>query len=134
MKSLIKNSVLNGVSLYVLTLLLPGVTVAGGYTTFIIGGVFLALAFKILKPILNIISLPLNLITLGMFSFLINVLIFYIATVFVPEISISAFVFEGTSFGGFVIPRIELNTFLAYVAASFIHVFIVSALNWLIKR
>jgi len=134
MRSLIKNSALNGLSLFILTLILPGVTVAGGYTTYIIGGLFLAVMFKVLKPMLNLISLPLNLITLGMFSFLINVFIFYLATVLVPDISINSFTFEGASFGGFVIPRVSLNIFFAYIAASFLHVSIVSTLHWLIKR
>ena len=134
MRSLIKNSAINGFSLFLLTLILPGVSVSGGYMTFIIGGIFLAVFFKILKPMLNLISLPLNLITLGTFSFLINVFIFYLVTVFVPDISINAFTFEGASFGGFVIPRVSLNIFFAYIAASFLHVSIVSILHWLIKR
>lgn len=134
MKSLFRNVVFNGISLFILTLILPGVKISGGYTTYIAGGLFLAVMFKVLKPILNLISLPLNLVTLGMFSFVINVFIFYLATVFVPEISISAFTFNGTSFGGFVIPRMSFNIIFAYAVSAFIHVFIVSALHWLIKR
>lgn len=131
---MVRNSAVNTLSLFILTLVLSGVRVEGGYATFIIGGAMLAILFKVLKPMLSLVSLPLNLITLGTFSFLINVLLFYLATTFIPQISIKAFVFEGISFGGFVIPKIALNTFFAYVAASFLHVSIVSTLNWLIKR
>jgi putative membrane protein len=134
MKSLIRNTAFNSISLYLLPFILSGVNVSGGYGTYIIGGLFLAIMFKVLKPMLNIISLPLNLVTLGMFSFLINAFIFYLATAFVPQIQINAFTFEGLSFGGFVIPRLFVNTFFAYVAAAFLHVSIVSFLHWLIKR
>lgn len=134
MKSIIRNTAFNGISLFLLTLILPGVKITGGYSTYIVGGFFLTLMFKVLKPVLGIISLPLNVVTLGLFSFVVNAFIFYLATAFVPQIQITAFTFEGLSFGGFVIPRLFLNTFFAYVVAAFLHVSIVSFLHWLIKR
>lgn len=134
MKTLIRNTFFNTVALFILTLLLPGVKVTGGFINFIIGGFFLALMFKVLKPILNLISLPLNLITLGGFSFFINVLILYLTVIFVPSISITKFIFPGISFSGFIIPQVEFNTFFAYIISAFLLTTIVSFLGWLIKR
>lgn len=107
--------------------------VYGGLITFLVAGLVLTILLKILKPILNILSLPLNIITLGMFSFLINVVIFYILTVLVVGITVSAFTFPGLAFAGFVVPSIHFNTFFAFVLVSLLQSVIVTLLGWLIK-
>ena len=117
-----------------LTVVLPGVKITGGIPTFIIGGVVLSLMFLIIKPILNIITLPLNFITLGSFSFFINVIILYLLTVFVPSISISSFAFSGIKFAGFIVPKIFVNTFFAFILASLVLSGVFTFLTWLIKK
>ena len=117
-----------------LTLVLPGVKITGGIPTFIIGGIVLSLMFLIIKPILNIITLPLNFITLGSFSFFINVIILYLLTVFVPSISISSFAFSGLKFAGFIVPKLYINTFFSFVLASLLLSLIFTFLTWLIKK
>ncbi len=133
MKSILRSTFINAFSLFILTQTLPGVKVTGGLITYILGGLALAFIFKILKPIVSIISLPLNILTLGTTSFLINILLFYIATAFIPQISITAFTLNGFSFAGFVIPTMHLNTFFAYTACAFVQSIIVSFLSWLRK-
>src|SRR5476651_852633 len=102
MKSLLRNTLINSLSLFILAQIVPGLTVHNGFFTYIAGGLALSLLFLIVKPILNIISLPLNLVTLGLFSFLTNAIIFYLLTVFVTGISITSFTFSGFSFSGFI--------------------------------
>jgi putative membrane protein len=108
--------------------------VSGGLATFLLGGLALTILFFVLKPILSLLTLPLNIITLGMFSFVVNVIIFYLLTVFVTSITISAFTFPGLSFAGFVVPNIYLNTLFAFVLISFLQSVVVSFLTWLIKK
>lgn len=134
MKQLFRSVLFYSFSLFLLTQILEGVKIYGGVTTYIIGAVILALMFRVLKPILSIITFPLNFLTMGLFSFLINTIILYLLTVFVPNISIRAFVFNGVSFAGFVIPKFYLNTFFAFVVASIILSLIVGFLTWLIKK
>jgi putative membrane protein len=107
--------------------------VYGGFATYLVAGLVLTLLLMILKPILNVLALPLNIITLGLFSFVINVIIFYILTVLVVGIIISSFTFPGFSFAGFIVPKIYFNTFFAFVLVSFLQSFMVSFLSWLIK-
>lgn len=133
MKSLLRTTLINAFALLVLTQLLPGVKVAGGLTTFIVGGAVLSVVYKILKPILGIVSLPLNIMTLGATSFLINILLFYIATSLIPEISITEFTLNGFSFAGFIVPTLHFNTFFAYAAAAFVQSVVVSFISWLRK-
>ena len=134
MKSIVRNVTFYGSSLYFLTVLLSGVKVTGGFTSFLTGGIVLTLLFFIVKPIISIISFPLNMVTLGLFSFVVNALLLYILTLLVPSISISAFEFKGLSFGGFIIPKFFLNTFFAFIASSFVLSLIMGFLSWLTKK
>ncbi len=133
MKSLLRGVLFNAFSLFVLTQIFAGVRVTGGFGTYLIAGAVLTLLYKFLKPVLSLISLPLNLLTLGAVSFLINILLFYLATAIIPEISISAFTFQGANLAGFIIPKIYLNSFMAYAAAAFAQSIIVSFLSWIRK-
>jgi len=134
MKSLLRNTLINSLSLFVLAQVVPGLTIHGGFITYIMGGLALSLLFLIVKPILNIISLPLNLVTLGLFSFLINAIIFYLLTVFVTSISITSFTFPGFSFSGFIAPKIFFNTLFAFIIVALLQSVIVSFLSWLIRK
>lgn len=133
MKSLLRASLINAFSLFILTQILSGVKVSGGISSYVLGGLALAIIYKILKPILNIISFPLNIVTMGATSFLINILLFYIATSLIPQISINAFTLNGASFGGFIVPTMHLNTFFAYAVAAFTQSVLVSFISWLRK-
>lgn len=134
MKTIARNIFIYAFSLFILTQVLSGVKISGGVLTYIIGGAALSVMFVIIKPILNIITLPLNIITFGTFSFLMNSIILYLLTVLVSNISISAFVFIGFAFAGFVVPTVHLNTFFAFIVASIFLSVIVGALTWLIKK
>ncbi len=134
MKSLLRNTLINSLSLFILAQIVPGLTIHGGFLTFVAGGLALSLLFLIVKPILNLVSLPFNLVTLGLFSFLINAIIFYLLTVFVTSITITSFTFPGFSFSGFMAPKIFFNTFFAFIIVALLQSLIVNFLSWLIKK
>lgn len=117
-----------------LTLFLPGVKISGGILSFIIAGAALSFMFMTLKPVLGIITLPLNFITLGTFSFFINVIILYLLTVLISNISINSFEFSGLKYAGFIVPKVFVNKFFAFVIASFFLSIIFTFLTWLIKK
>ena len=134
MKALLRNTLFNAFSIFLISQFLSGVRVSGGLFTYILGGLALTLLFVLVKPILNLLALPLNILTLGMFSFLTNVIIFYLLTVFVTDISITSFTFQGVAYAGFIIPKIYFNTLFAFIIVAFLQSIIVSFLNWLIKK
>lgn len=133
MKGILRRTLFNAFGLFVVSTVISGFNVYGGVQTFIIAGFLLSLISLIIRPILTILTLPLNMATFGTFSFLINAIILYILTVLVPQISVNAFVFRGANFIGFVIPRIEFNSFFAYIACALLLSLIISFINWLIK-
>ena len=134
MKSIIRHTVFNAISLYILTLMLPGVNISGGFATIFLSGLIITLLFKLLKPILNIFSLPLNLVTLGLFSFFINTILLYILTVLMPSITISGFTFEGFTFAGFVVPAMSFGTFQAYIISAAVLSIVINFFDWITKR
>ncbi len=134
MKGFLRKSAINAVSLYIVSQALSGLQIEGGIPTFILAGAVFSVISFIGRPILTIITLPLNLITLGAFSFIINVALLYLLTIFIPQISISPFTFEGFSFSGFVIPEFSFNLFFAYIACSVLLSVVSSFLTWLTKK
>lgn len=134
MKSILRRIVFYSVALFLVAQILEGVRVSGGLIEYVVGGTALSILFLLVKPILSIITLPLNIITLGLFSFLTNSIILYLLTILIPNISISAFKFSGFSFWGFVVPKLQVNNFFAFIIASVLLSFIVGFLKWLTKK
>lgn len=134
MRSILRNITINAFSLFLVSQILSGVKIEGGISTFIISGFVLYLMEFFLRPVLTLITLPFNMATFGIFSFLINVIVFYLLTLFIPQVKISPFNTQGVSFAGFVIPNLIFNQFFAYIAASIVLSFIMFMIKWLIDR
>lgn len=72
--------VVNGVALWLATLVLPGLTILGGDSTAGKIGVILLVALvfglvnAIVKPVVKLLSLPLYVLTLGLFTLVVNAL------------------------------------------------------------
>lgn len=134
MKRIARGVVINSFSLFLLAQIFSGVKISGGIQTFIFGGFFLSLMGVFLRPLLNLLTLPFNVLTLGLASVFVNVIILYLLTIIVSEIVITPFVFPGFGFAGIIIPKISLNLLFAYLASSLALSVIVSAIQWIIKE
>jgi len=134
MKSIARRIVFYSVALFLTSQITTGLKISGGFTTYLVGGIILSILFLIVKPILSIITLPLNIITLGFFSFIVNAIILYFLTILSPNISVTGFTFNGFSFSGFIVPSISFNNFFAFIAVSILLSFIVGFLKWLTER
>ncbi len=88
----------NAVALYVAFYLVTGFVVSGSWEQYLIAGLVLALLNMIVRPILKLISFPLILLTLGLFTFVINMLILWLLDYLVTFVTIESFValFWGT--------------------------------------
>lgn len=98
------------VAVFATTKILPGQITVDPIWTALIVGACLTLFNMIIKPIINIITLPINLITLGLFSLVINGALFW---------------YLGTFIKGFMV-----TTFYA----AFIGALLVSIINWVLKK
>ena len=81
---------LTAVVVVFLSKFLPGVAVTG-YITAIIVALVLALLNLIVKPVLVILTLPVTIITFGLFLIVINAIIILLADAFVDGFDVSGF-------------------------------------------
>jgi len=80
----------NVLSLAVADWIFSGVHIDGIWPL-VIGGAVLGIANTIVKPILTILTLPLVLVTLGLFLFVINILMLLLTEWIAPDFSIDGF-------------------------------------------
>ena len=81
---------ITAVSAYLLQMILSGVHFSD-FTTTLVFALVLGILNLILKPILKILGLPLTIITLGLFSFVINAIVILIADYFVDGMQVDGF-------------------------------------------
>jgi putative membrane protein len=70
--------------------LIPGVSVES-FTTAIVVAIVLGILNTFLRPVLQILALPITILTLGLFYFVVNVFIIYLASFLVDGFYISNF-------------------------------------------
>ena len=105
--NLLKPILVSIVTIFILSWYLPTVSYLN-WTTLILAGVVLTLLQKIARPILNLLFLPINVVTLGFFSVVINVFLIWLATYLVPGFVIEPMVLLG----------VHLNTFFSLLFIS----------------
>lgn len=83
--------VFNTIALFVATWLLSGLSYGNDWWALLISGLVFTLVNFFLKPVLAILSIPFIVVTLGIFYFLINVLMLYLTHWIVPQFTIASF-------------------------------------------
>ena len=122
MKSFIRSLVITAVSLYAVSLIIPGVSFQNGLRGLAITVIILTLINRLIKPLVSLLLLPINLLTLGAFRWLTNVAVFYLVSFFSPDFTIT----------GFNIPQIPFHFghFWAIVITAFLFNLFQSTLRW----
>lgn len=84
---------LNALGLWIAVRLLgtgyDNVDVTAGFWGFVLAGLIFSLANSLLKPLFVIVSLPAILLTLGLFTIVLNGVLVYISLAIAPQISMS---------------------------------------------
>lgn len=70
---------------------IAGIAVADFYTAAIVALIWGVISVTI-RPILGLLTLPINLITFGLFSFILNALLFWFVASFVQGFEVSGFI------------------------------------------
>ncbi|TSC86155.1 MAG: putative membrane protein [Parcubacteria group bacterium Gr01-1014_8] len=71
--------------------IVPGITIAGGWTTVLLVALVWSVIVTVIRPVLQILTFPITLITFGLFAFVLNAFLFYAMTWIVPGFSIAGF-------------------------------------------
>lgn len=82
--------VINALILMLLPYFVKGVSISNFYIA-LVAALVLALLNALIRPVLLILTLPINILTLGLFTLVINGLMFYFVASFVKGFDISGF-------------------------------------------
>lgn len=111
--TLILRWIINAVALLAITQVLPGFVVENFYYA-LVAALILGLINAVIRPVLIILTLPINVLTLGLFTFVINALLIWFVSTFIQ---------------GF-----DIDSFLTALAAAILLWAVSVVTNWLIKQ
>jgi putative membrane protein len=94
----------NALAILLVAYFVPGVAVSSFLTALVVALV-LGLLNVIIKPILVILTLPINILTLGLFTLVINALLFWFASTFISGFSVSGF--AAAFFGALIVSAVN---------------------------
>lgn len=81
----------NAAALLLMPRFIQGIVVADFYTAAVVAVIWGLISITI-RPILGLLTLPINLITFGLFSFILNALLFWFVASFVQGFEVAGFV------------------------------------------
>ena len=84
------NWIVSTLAIIITGYLLPGVKIEGFFVA-LVTALVLGLLNAVVKPILFILTLPINILTLGLFTFVLNALIIMLVSAIVPGFKVNGF-------------------------------------------
>lgn len=120
MRHYLKSLIITCASFYIATLIIPTIKLGNDPKNllFVLGGLWVI--SHIIKPAFSLVLLPLNLLTLGFLSLIINIGFVFALLKFLPGFSIEAYSFPGAYVQGIIFPSIYLTAIMATIAVAII--------------
>lgn len=133
-KAVLRDYILNLGILWGVTQIFPGLSYDGEFRTLAIGALGLMLMNLVIIPLLKVVFLPLNILTLGIFTWVINVIALYLLTTLTPQFKLVPYDFPGAVFLGINIPPQNLTVLWVAIIASFMIGFASRFFHWLTSK
>lgn len=111
----------------------PAVTIKD-FQTLVLATAALTLANILIRPVIKLITLPLNFLTLGLFSWAANITTFYLAVRLVQGFSLGTTYFPGLQFNSINLQPTELPRLATLVIATIAFSFLNNILTWLFAK
>ena len=105
MKRLIRTWIYYTLAIYLVGELIPGFKISTDLRGLLLSGLSLALLFNFVNPILKFLFLPINMLTLGLFTFVSQVLTFYLFLGLWPDY----FQIKTWEFSGLILSGLGIN-------------------------
>jgi putative membrane protein len=71
--------------------IVPGVTISGGWVNILLVALVWSVITLLIRPVLALLTLPITILTFGIFSLILNALLFWAMTLIVPGFSVAGF-------------------------------------------
>lgn len=134
MKTILRALFINATILFLASRIYPGLVFDGQLKTLLLAAIALTILNRFIKPVIKLLLLPINLITLGLFGWVAQVLTLFILTRLVSGFAVVGFYFAGWTSNGFVVPAMTISTFISYVLASITLSLLSQVLGWLLRH
>jgi len=115
MKHILQSFLFNAFALWLTSQIIPGIQMGGGWQEILFTAFVLSLLMLIVQPLLKILFIPINIMTFGLLSWAVNVIVIYLLTFLVPGVVISAWYFPGFSSNGFTIPGCNVSYIMSLI-------------------
>jgi putative membrane protein len=89
--SILAQIAINGLLLWAAAYLVPGITFSGGILDLLIIGLVFGVVNWLIKPLVLILTLPLTILTLGLFALVVNALMLTLTGAVAPGYSVDGF-------------------------------------------
>lgn len=119
MKSLIRSILVFSLGIWLVSTYIGGLSFSGDPSTLFLAALAIALGNILIIPLINLLLLPINILTLGSFRWISAVILLVVVGVIVPGFSVGAFQLSPISTPIFNFPGLWINTFFAYILVSF---------------
>jgi uncharacterized membrane protein YvlD (DUF360 family) len=133
MKFLIKKYIIIAFSLFTLEAVIPAFSIGGSWDNIIFSTLVLCLVIYIIRPVLNLLFLPLNIITLNFTSWILNIVIFYTWTLLLSNVKIGFWYFSGVYFGPITLTPMNLLPWQTVIICAIIFTLIIQFYQWLLN-
>ncbi len=130
MRWIIRQLLFHFASLITASLLIPGFKLSYTPQGLAYATIALAALNVFVKPVVKILFLPINLLTLNLFTLVINAAVVYGLTRLVPSVSLESWRFPGYSYNGIIIPALDVSVMYSYIVVAIVITLTVSVLNW----
>ena len=84
--------VFNAVALYATAMVVPGISFRGNVFTLLVAGAIFGLFNLIVRPVALLLSIPFLIVTLGLFYFVLNGILLWVASFFLPGYNVAGVV------------------------------------------
>lgn len=133
MKYVVKKYIVTAFSLFILSQIIPAFSIQGGWYGLFYASFVLGLFFYIFRPVLNILLFPLNLLTLNLASWIIQIVIFYVWTVVISQVRITGWLFPGINLGPITLSPGNLVKWQVIIVLAAVFILITKILDWILK-
>ena len=118
MRHYLKSLIITSAALYLAYTLVPTINLGTDpkNVILVIGGLWII--SQIINPIFSLILLPINLVTFGVISLILNIAFVFALLNFLPGFTISAYNFPGASISGVILRPTDFNQITATILAA----------------
>jgi len=131
---LLRSVFINIAGLYLSVVILSGVVAyTGDIKSLFFGSLLIIVINLFIRPVINLLLLPLHLVTLGLFRWIANIAVFYCITMFVSGFTVHPFTSSPLDLPFIIIPSFSFSAFGAFIYATVVFTLIFQVLYWLFQ-